>query len=215
MTLLLLIDGYNLAQPIAPVRRPDPRWLQRSRESLLRDLCKHLPETVREQTCVVFDAADPPRNRPSTFAHDGIEVRFAVGYPSADDLLEEIIQAHPTPKRLAVISSDHRIQIAARRRRAVWFDSEPWMDDLTDDRIRLAIKWPRGHGRNAPERRAGSDAVGSESVGTETGGAGQGGQAAPDARPGDATRPSKGQKPRIEDPDEVQQWMREFGFDED
>ena len=39
MTLLLLIDGYNLAQPIAPVRRPDPRWLQRSRESLLRDLC--------------------------------------------------------------------------------------------------------------------------------------------------------------------------------
>jgi len=188
MTLLLLIDGYNIAQPIAPSRRPDPRWLQRSREILLRDLSRHLPEEVRQQTRVVFDAADPPRDRPSTFTHEGIEVEFAVEHVTADDLLEEIIRAHHTPKRLMVVSSDHRIQIAAKRRGARHFDSEPWMDDLTDGTIHLAVPAP--------------------TVEEPPGGAGQGG--------GDRTAgPPRNTKPRIDDPDEVQQWMREFGFFDD
>ena len=132
MSLLLLIDGYNIAQPNAPTRRPDPRWLERTRQSLLRDLSKYLATPVRQKTCVVFDATHPPKGRADRFTHDEISVRFAVGYPSADDLLEEIIREHPTPKRLMVGSSDHRIQIAAKRRKSRHSDSEPWMDDLTD-----------------------------------------------------------------------------------
>ena len=139
MSLLLLIDGYNITQPIAPTRNPDPRWLERDRNVLLRELTNQLSEPVRRKTCVVFDAANPPRDRPSEFVHHGMSVRFAVDYLSADDLLEEMIRAHHTPKRLMVVSSDHRIQIAARRRGAAHFDSEPWMDDLTDGKIHLAI----------------------------------------------------------------------------
>ena len=188
MSILLLIDGYNITQPIAPSRNPDPRWLERNRNGLLRDLANYLSEPIRKKTCVVFDAANPPRDRASESIHQGIEVRFAVGYPSADDLLEEMIRAHHTPKRLMVVSSDHRVQIAATRRGAAFFDSQPWIDDLTDGMIHLATKL-----RHNP------------------GGAGQGGSHT------SQTGKNKGrsQKPRVEDPAEVSDWMREFGFEDD
>lgn len=187
MSLLLLIDGYNISQPIAPSRAPDPRWLEQNRNVLLRDLTTHLSDAIRRRTCVVFDAANPPRDRPSRFTHHEIDVQFAVGYPTADDLLEEIIRAHHTPKKLMVVSSDHRVQIAARRRAARHFDSQPWMDDLTDGKIHLAVR-----------------------LTPKLGGAGQGGH--PDL-PGHQN-PTRPVKPRVEDPSEVADWMREFGFDE-
>jgi predicted RNA-binding protein with PIN domain len=188
MSLLLLIDGYNLSQPIAPSRNPDPRWLEKNRNVLLRDLTAHLSEPVRKKTCVVFDAANPPKNRPDRFTHNEMDVRFAVGYPTADDLLEEIIRAHHTPKRLMVVSSDHRVQTAAQRRNARFFDSEPWIDDLTDEKIHLAVPIP-----DAPD------------------GAGQGGR-----KIGNGVESSAvAKKPRIQDPKEVEEWMREFGFDAD
>lgn len=152
MSLLLLIDGYNVSAPIRPGRNADSRWLERHRAGLLRDLTNHLDEDLRPRTCVVFDAANPPRDRPSTFVHQGIDVRFAIGYPSADDLLEEIIRSHHTPRKLMVVSSDHRVQMAARRRGAAHTDSDPWMDALTDGLVRLA---PGANSRNTPVSGAG------------------------------------------------------------
>jgi len=184
MPPLLLIDGYNLSQPIAPIGGGDPRWLQRHRQRLLSELARHLPAEVCRRTCVVFDAADPPPDRSDRLTVRGIEVRFAVQYPSADDLLEEIIRQHHTPKRLLVVSSDHRIQTAASRRGARFTDSEPWMDDLTDGRIHLAV--------------ALEDLTGDSGDGDSDRGAGQGGSG----------------KPRVTDPEEVEQWLREFGFDD-
>lgn len=188
MSLLLLIDGYNIAQPIAPSRRPDARWLEQNRNVLLRDLSTHLSESIRKATCVVFDAANPPRNRPNRFSHQEIDVRFSVGYLSADDLIEEIIRAHHTPKRLMVVSSDHRVQIAARRRNARHFDSQPWIDDLTDGKIHLAVDLP-----------------------DESGGAGEGGRNRHDGSESSA----EAEKPRVQDSQEVADWMREFGYDQD
>ncbi|MCC9599762.1 NYN domain-containing protein [Stieleria sp. JC731] len=137
MSLLLLIDGYNITQPIR-TKASDPRWLEKNRRVLLRDLVKYLDDETRHRTCVVFDAANPPKDRASEYQHHGIKVRFAVGYPTADDLLEELIRGHHTPKKLMVVSSDHRVQIAASRRSAAFRDSEPWMDALTDGTIILA-----------------------------------------------------------------------------
>ncbi|MEM6470889.1 MAG: NYN domain-containing protein [Planctomycetota bacterium] len=177
--MLLLIDGYNIAQPVAPSRRPPANWLQLARENLLQTLAKYIDQSVRSRTCIVFDAADPPKGRPSQFQFAEMEVRFAVDYVTADDLLEEIIRSHHTPKQLMVVSSDHRVQVAAKRRGATFIDSEPWMDRLTDGRTILA-----------------SDLTTKPDGKTGQGGAGEGSA-----------------KPRIEDPDEVQQWMKEFGFD--
>lgn len=139
MSLLLLIDGYNVVAPVAPPgRSPDAAWLRRERKRLLDRLAEHLDDDTRARTCVVFDAADPPPDRPHRFTYSTIEVRFAVGYPEADDLLEELIAVHSAPKRLAVVSSDRRVQAAAARRSCAIFDSQPWLDDLLEGRLRLA-----------------------------------------------------------------------------
>jgi predicted RNA-binding protein with PIN domain len=42
----------------------------------------------------------------------------------ADDLLEELIAKNAEPKRLLVVSSDHRVQRAARQAGAEYIDSE-------------------------------------------------------------------------------------------
>ena len=141
MSLLLLIDGYNVVSPVAPPsRNSDPNWLHRERMQLIQRLVNHLDESVRNRTCVVFDANNPPRNRPSEFTTEGILVRFAIDYPEADDLIEELIAAHHSPKQLMVVSSDHRIQTAAKRRGALSHDSQPWLDDLLEGKIHLAIR---------------------------------------------------------------------------
>ncbi len=158
MSLLLLIDGYNVVSPVAPPsRNTDPNWLHRERMQLVNRLAAHLDESTRARTCVVFDAANPPRDRPSEFVVDSIQVRFAVDFPEADDLIEQIIAGHHSPKQLAVVSSDHRIHAAARRRGAKCFDSQPWLDDLLDQKIRLAIQ-PNpsaGQGSGASEKPSG------------------------------------------------------------
>lgn len=139
MSLLLLIDGYNLIAPIAaPSRRPTRDWLERERKLLLSRLVERLPRRIRVRCCVVFDAANPPPGVGDQYEVQGILVRYSVGYPEADDLLEELITAHTSPKQLSVVSSDHRIQAAARTRGATPFESQAWLDDLLEDRIGLA-----------------------------------------------------------------------------
>ncbi|MGB7327086.1 MAG: NYN domain-containing protein [Rubripirellula sp.] len=137
--LWLLIDGYNVLAPTAPPRNPGANWLHQERMLLINRLAENLDHETRRRTCVVFDAANPPRDRPHQFTINDIDVIFAVEYPEADDLLEELIAAHPTPKSLAVVSSDARVQTAAKRKRCRSFDSQPWLDELLDGHVRLAI----------------------------------------------------------------------------
>lgn len=141
MSLLLLIDGYNVLAPVAaPKRDPDGRWLQRERMQLIRRLVDHLTDLQRENTCVVFDAAKPPHGRPSHFLVEGVSVRFAIEHAEADDLLEEIIASHTAPRNLMVVSSDHRVQAAAKRRGCGCCDSQMWLDDLLDGKVASACK---------------------------------------------------------------------------
>lgn len=145
MSLLLLIDGYNLIAPVAaPSRRPTRDWLERERKLLLRRLVQKLPRHVCVRCCVVFDAANPPPGVVDSYEVEGISVRFSVGYAEADDLLEELISAHSAPKQLCVVSSDHRVQAAAKTRGATTFESQAWLDDLLDNRVGLA---PEKRGR--------------------------------------------------------------------
>lgn len=143
VSIVLLIDGYNVIAPVAaPGRGSTLRWLETERRRLLDRLSEHLDEIVRERTCVVFDAKSAPPGQPSRFFYQAMEIRFATEYPEADDLLEELISGHPAPRGLSVVSSDHRIQAAARRKRAGVFDSDPWLDRLLDGYIDL-IRYPK------------------------------------------------------------------------
>ncbi|HMP06527.1 MAG TPA: NYN domain-containing protein [Lacipirellulaceae bacterium] len=123
--MALLIDGYNLLH-VTGLVGPPGSGLRGSRDALLSFLANALDARERRETVVVFDAAEAPPGLPSAANAYGIAVRYAANYPEADDLLEELIAAHNAPRSLTVVSSDHRVQAAARRRKAAFVDSDVW-----------------------------------------------------------------------------------------
>lgn len=185
--MLILIDGYNMIAPVAPPRRGAANdWLRVERQRLIHSLATQLGEALSRQTTVVFDAAGAPAKElarlglESKYVEQGIQIEFSVDHEQADDRIAELIGLHSSPKRLTVVSSDHRVQISAQRRGATAIDSEVWWDALADGRIMLAIPWPP---RKSSEPPISTGAVNSE----------------------------KGPV----DPEEVEHWLKEFGFSED
>jgi predicted RNA-binding protein with PIN domain len=132
--MTLLIDGYNLlhASGVFPATSTSPT-LENARLALLDFLAASLAEKLVGRTTVVFDAANAPPGLPREWTHRGLAVRFARRGGSADELLEELIAAAPDPRNLLVVSSDHRVQRAARQRGASFADSESWHRQLTAD----------------------------------------------------------------------------------
>ena len=122
----LLIDGYNLLNATGIVGSGGLSSLGSSRLALLNFLAASIDPRELSHTTVVFDAHDAPPGLPRVVRHGPLLVRFAVKMRTADELIEELIQADSAPRRLVVVSSDHEIQRAARRRRAKAVDSETW-----------------------------------------------------------------------------------------
>jgi predicted RNA-binding protein with PIN domain len=150
----LLIDGYNLLHVTGITGRgTDLTALHRARTGLLQFLAGSLEPAVRAQTTIVFDAAGAPPGLPQTVTHDGITVHFARD-SDADAMIEDIVAAHHTPRTLTVVSSDHRVQRAARRRKATAVDSDRWYAELCADRRRrgeLTQELPLKPGDNLSE----------------------------------------------------------------
>jgi uncharacterized protein len=125
--MYLLIDGYNLLNAAAITGKGSgPGGFERSRLALLDFLADTVDPTMLPHTTVVFDSQGAPPGLPKGFEHRRIVVRFAAGYDCADTLIEELIVEATSPRQLTVVSSDHRIQRAAHRRRATAVDSEVW-----------------------------------------------------------------------------------------
>lgn len=141
----LIIDGYNLFYVTGFVGDPQGQGgtFQRSREALLNFLACSIPEPERGQTTIVFDASEAPPGLPRTITHRGMTVRYAAEYSDADALIEQLIRDHHAPRSLLVVSSDHRIQRAAQRRRASFIDSDRWYVELW--RKRLETERAAGH----------------------------------------------------------------------
>ena len=132
---MILIDGYNLLH----VTRFQPQGcrageLRRSREGLLAFLAKLLDPSRYASVTIVFDAHHAPRRLPSELKWRHLHVYFARDHASADEMIESLIRKNPAPKKLTVVSSDHRIQLAAKRRGATYVDSDAWFDALLEAR---------------------------------------------------------------------------------
>lgn len=148
-----LVDGYNLLHAsgvFGGVR--GARGFEASRRALLDEMVRLLGDAASTVT-VIFDAADAPPGLPDRMNHDGIAVRFARGYDSADALLEELIHAHEAPTTLTVVSSDNRVIAAARRRRAKPVGSQEWFNALR------AAGRPRGQQPDAKPPEPGPEAA--------------------------------------------------------
>ena len=125
--MTLIIDGYNLlhASGVFGADR-GPRGFEQSRAALLDMLVDLLGEATGD-TIVVFDAARAPDGLPARLVHGGIRVWFAREYPDADSLIEELVEGDTAPGHLVVVSSDRRLQAAARRRRARAVGCDEWL----------------------------------------------------------------------------------------
>jgi predicted RNA-binding protein with PIN domain len=128
--MFYLIDGYNFVLNGGLARTlSGPGNLERARSRLIGWLSSSLGESERAKTTIVFDAK-PGSIEQKDVTIQGIRILFAVDYEDADTLLEELIARHSAPKQLTVVSSDVRVQAAAKRRRARAVKSEEWRDDI-------------------------------------------------------------------------------------
>jgi len=133
--MLYIIDGYNLlnvANVPVPVR--GRANLEKARLALLNFLAESLGPEEAPRTMVVFDAHDPPPGLAREMRYKGLFVRFGTRDDDADTLIEELIREESSPRRLTVVSSDHRIQRAATRRRARAVDSDVWFAEVLQAR---------------------------------------------------------------------------------
>ncbi|MFO0900109.1 MAG: NYN domain-containing protein, partial [Pirellulales bacterium] len=134
--MALLIDGYNLlhASGILP-RGRGPGGLERARLALLNFLVESLEPAELARAAIVFDAPETARGLTAEQVHRGLKVYFARGPEGADQRIEELIRLDSAPRRLVVVSSDHRLHRAARRRRATPVDSDVWHRQLVARRF--------------------------------------------------------------------------------
>jgi predicted RNA-binding protein with PIN domain len=127
----ILIDGYNLLHATGIAGRGrGAGGLEQSRLALLNFLAASIDPASLTHTTVVFDAKAAPPGLPRAVNHHGMTVRYAEKYETADDLIIELIGADHAPRRLVVVSSDHQIQRAARRRKAQAVDSDVWYAEI-------------------------------------------------------------------------------------
>jgi predicted RNA-binding protein with PIN domain len=127
----LLIDGYNLMHAAGLARRRyGPRQLERCRLQLLRHLAQYLTASERQRATIVFDAAAAPPDLRRQMKFEEMTVCFAPPGHEADDTIEELIAAHSAPRQIRMVSSDHRLQRSARKRRGSFVDSEEFVEEL-------------------------------------------------------------------------------------
>jgi predicted RNA-binding protein with PIN domain len=139
----LIIDGYNLLHVTGIFGRGQgPGGFDRSRRALLNFLAESIDPRELPRTTVVFDAAEAPPGLPRKLKHGPMTVHYATEYGSADALIELLVSKHSSPKRLVVVSSDHRLHRAARRRRATAVDSDVWYAALVERRQQQNLPSP-------------------------------------------------------------------------
>lgn len=139
--MTLLIDGYNLLHASGILGRGRGRGvLESARHALLNFLANSLPAAEVARTTVVFDAHEAPWGSLRRSQQCGISVIFGSSELDADSVIEQLILEDSAPKRLTVVSSDHRLHRAAKRRKATPVDSDVWFREVV--RARNARQQP-------------------------------------------------------------------------
>lgn len=133
--MALLIDGYNLLNATSIFGGAGPGTaLHRTRLAFLEFLASSFTKRERGKITIVFDAAGAPPGLPHTISHEGMTIYFARRHSNADEMIEELLEDWKSPRTLVVVSSDHRVQRAARRCGATFVDSDTWYAEIVTTR---------------------------------------------------------------------------------
>jgi len=143
-----IIDGYNLIfQCGLQSKAATGDMLERSRNRLLDEIARFAGVEVAKRTTIVFDAAQRPLSaKTNRYRLKNVLVLYADEFEDADTFIEHLISQHATPKKLTVVSSDHRLHKAALRRKSIPVDSDVWYDSLLAGKLAdrtATVKIPR------------------------------------------------------------------------
>ncbi len=131
----VLIDGYNLIFTCGlHGRHRNPASLAQARLKLERAIRQNVPTDELMAIWIVYDSAHGNAGSDET-SGEGPVATFAGDFEDADAMIEALIARSSIPKSLIVVSADHRIQVAARRRDCQVIDSEDWYDRLLSGRF--------------------------------------------------------------------------------
>ncbi|MCA9077292.1 MAG: NYN domain-containing protein [Planctomycetaceae bacterium] len=152
----ILIDGYNVLHAAGFAQQSYRRGeFEKRRNKLLRLISQQLSTRERLRTTIVFDATDPSVMPSAPHVREDILVIFAGEGGDADATIERLIRENSAPRRLCVVSSDHRLQKAARRRRGRFIDSDVFLQRLArrptpEERSQQQVEPTAKHTGNLP-----------------------------------------------------------------
>ena len=109
----IVIDGYNLLHAVKSMTEG-----QVLSEIQLCSLISGYLKQTKQRGEIIFDGTGP-RDKSGLMGTTNLAVSFSGAYCDADTEIEERIKASTAPKRLTVISNDHRLVKAAKARKAV------------------------------------------------------------------------------------------------
>jgi uncharacterized protein len=112
-TVPVLIDGYNLYYYAKSLYRQEDADLSVAAFCTIVD---EWSRQARQKVSIVFDGGAPPALRQNQTRFGSVALKFTGQRTDADAAIEEGIASSTAPKLLHVVSSDHRIRRAARRR---------------------------------------------------------------------------------------------------
>jgi len=120
-----IIDGHNLLHSIQKIGEGS----EQINEIQLCHIIGRYLKLTGEKGEIVFDGTGP-RDKSLFENISNLEVFFAGLSTDADTVIEDKIKANTAPRRLMIVSSDRRVQSAARARRATVVKALIFWNDL-------------------------------------------------------------------------------------
>lgn len=127
----VLIDAYNLLH----AWQADPSAPEGLGRAMLCRLLGDWSARRGKRVTAVFDGAAPPKELAAQLGDARIQIVYAAPR-TADAVIADLVGQSSAPRRLLVVSSDHEVQRAAKRRQAAFTDSVPFAERLLRDLAR-------------------------------------------------------------------------------
>lgn len=118
-----LFDGYNIYHQAGKVNE---EWTRITPRSLCLLIAEDL-QALGEGGVIVFDGRMPRGQEWGAEPLGSLRVVYSGAESDADTALEELIKKNTAPRRLIMVSSDHRLRSAAHKRKALSLTAQEYL----------------------------------------------------------------------------------------